>query len=236
SKKYFISDEEAFDALNKIIRFVEEENKDLLDRKESPFRVFPNQIPVSSFVEKRALSRDVKIPLQIKDVLKTIGEDWYEKLVRDEISVFERESKLTIKDASDKIKEKIDKYFSGKLKEEEITSVQEGLFQLIGYSFTPTDSDFETLHKFAKRIFPDRTPDRLHAISVTEDFDYKPCQLWAIKTILKKVSEFSNLNNLSKHLFNTDYPEIKPEYSEAEKELMYRVDVFLNELIQYAIS
>src|SRR5690606_29435903 len=158
------------------------------------------------------------------------------KLVRDEISVFERESKLTIKDASDKIKEKIDKYFSGKLKEEEITSVQEGLFQLIGYSFTPTDTDFETLHKFAKLIFPDRTPDRLHAISVTEDFDYKPCQLWAIKTILKKVSEFSNLNNLSKHLFNTDYPEIKPEYSEAEKELMYRVDVFLNELIQYAIS
>lgn len=236
SKKFFPTIEMAFDALNKIIQFVENENKELLDRKQNPLRIFPDQTPESSFVEKKELSRDAQIPFQLKDVLKTTGDNWYEKLVRDEITVFERENKLTVKHASDKIKDKIEKYFSGKLKEEEKAPLNAGLFELLGYALQPMESNFELLHKFAKRIFPGKVSDTLQEISNADDFDYKPCQLWAIRTILKQVSELSNLDSLSKHLYNVGYPEIKDTYSEAEKELMYQVDFFLNDLIQYAIS
>ena len=117
SKKYFASDAAAFDVLNNIIRFGEDENKDLFDRKEKPLRVFPDQMPGSVFREKRELSRDVQIPFQLKDVLKTAGDNLYEKLIRDEILVFERDSKLRVKDVSDRIKEKVEKFFSGKVKE-----------------------------------------------------------------------------------------------------------------------
>src|SRR5690606_28521451 len=80
SKKYFPTNDEAFDALNKIIQFVEDENKELLDRKENPLRVFPDQTPESIFREKKDLSRDIHIPFQIKNVLRTTGDNWYEKL------------------------------------------------------------------------------------------------------------------------------------------------------------
>lgn len=236
SKKYFSNNEEAFSALNKIIQFAEDENKELLDRKENPLKVFPDQTPESIFREKRDLSRDINVPFQIKNLLRTTGDNWYEKLVRNEITIFERESKLTIKHASDIIKDKIEKSFSGKLKEEEEIQLSEGLFELIGYSFADSETDFETLHTFAARIFPDKVNDKLEEITVSNDFDYKPCQLWAIKTILKKVSELVDLNSLSQDLFNASYPEVKDEYSDAEKDQMYPVDVFLNDLIQFAIE
>jgi hypothetical protein len=236
SKKYFESEENAFDALNKIIRFVENENKELVDRKESPLKIFPDQTTDSIFAEKKELSRDMKIPFQIKDVLKTTGDNWYKKLVRDEITVFERENKLTVKNASDKVKEKIEKYFSNKLQEDELQHLKSGLFELIGYNYQNLEFDFQTLHRFAKLIFPGVVSETLKEIDGAEDFDYKPSQLWAIKTVLKKVSEFANLQNLSQHLFNVDYPEVKEQYSEDEKNIMYSVDVFLNDLIQYALG
>ncbi len=236
SKKYFPTNDKAFDALNKIIQFAEDENKDLLDRKENPLRVFPDQTPESTFTAKKELSRDVNIPIQIKNVLKTTGDNWYEKLVKDEITVFERESKLTVKQASDKIKDKVEKYFSNKLKEEENELLNEGLFELIGYSFSTIETDSEAIHKFSTHIFPDKVTNKLQEITGADDFDYKPSHLWAIKTVLKKVSELEDLNKLSQHLFNEHYPEVKEEYSEAEKDQMFQVDIFLNDLIQFAMA
>jgi hypothetical protein len=236
SKKYFENDDVAFDALNNIIRFTETENKELLNRKENALRIFPDQTQESTFVEKKELSRDVKIPEQLKDVLKKTGENWYEKLVRDEIIIFERDSKLTVKIASDRIKEKIEKYSQGKLKEEESLLLNDGLFELFGYCGKNQSKDFEYLFKVAKHIFNDKVNSTLIELEGVEDFDWKPFQLWAIKTVLRTISSFSNLKNLSLSLYNTNYPEIKDSYLPEEEEIRFKTDTFLNDLINYAIK
>jgi len=236
SKKYFESDVAAFEALNNIIRFTETENKELLNRKENALKIFPNQSQESTFTEKKELSRDAKIPAQLKDVLKKTGENWYEKLVRDEISVFERDSKLTIKNASDRIKEKIEKFFQSKLKEDEILPLNDGLFELFGYCGKNQLKDFEYLYNVAKHLFNDKINSVLIELEGVEDFEWKPFQLWAIKTVLSRISSFSNLNNLSLNLYKSAYPEIKDSYIPDEEDIKFKTDTFLNDLINYAIK
>jgi len=236
SKKYFPSDEDAFRALNEIIRFAENEDKDLLDRKENPLQIFPDQTNESSFRDKRSLNRDEQIPPQIKEVLNIIGDSWYERLIREEITAFERDSKLTVKSASNAIKEKIEKFFAGKLDDAEKAALKAGLFELIGCNRNSEDGNFKTLYNFVKQLFPGEIKEVLPEITDIIDFDYKSCQLWAVRAILTKTAAFGNLSNIAQHLFNETYPEAKGHYSEAELDLKYHVDIFINELIQYAIG
>jgi len=233
---YFKNEIAAFEALNKIIGFTELEDKELLNRKDKPLMVFPNQTTDSPFAEKIKLSRDVKVPKQLKDVLKTTNDNWYDKLVRDEITVFERDNKLTVKIVSDKIKEKIEKYFANKLTTDEKEFLDKGLFELAGYATVTNKTEIEILHKFLKQFFSDSISENIQEISGAEEFDWKPFQIWATKTLLKKVTELKTLNNLSLHLFNVGYPEIKDLHSEEEKNLMFKVDTTLNDIIQFVFN
>jgi hypothetical protein len=235
NETYFKNETAAFEALNKIIRFTEDEDKELLNRKGKPLSIFPNKAPNSPFTEKIRLSRDVGVPKELKDVLKTIGDDWYGKLVRDEVTVFEKESRLTVKLVSDKIREKLENYYANKLTPDEKLQLDNGLFELAGFATAANKAEIETLHKFLKQYFTD-VSETVQEIRAADDFDWKPFQNWAVKKILNKVSSFSTLSNLSFHLFSKNYPEIKDSYSEDEENLMFKVDTALNELIQFVIK
>ena len=233
---YFKNESLAFDILNKIIQFTEDENKELLNRKEKPLAVFPNQTPDSTFTEKLKLSRDVKVPKELKNVLKTVGDNWYDKLVRDEITVFERDSKLTVKITSDRLKERIEKYFINKLPADERVLLDKGLFELAGIATKNNRSESEMLHGFLKQFFPGTPSDAIQEITEAEDFDWKPVQIWAVKTLLKKISALETMNGISIHLFKKSYPEIKEKYSDEENDLMFKVDTALNAIIQFVTS
>lgn len=238
---YFKNDSLAFTALNKIIQFAEKEDKELLNRKDNPLRVFPNQSPNSFFVEKQKLSRDEGVPNELKDIMKAYGEDWYDKLVRDEITVFERESKLTIKLVSDKIRERVEKYFSNspypqnRLTDEDKKLLDNGMFEMAKYATSSNKTEMETLHKFLRLFFP-LLNDSVQVIPEMLDFDWKPYQNWAAKTILKKIESFETMDNFSLSLQNQHYPEIKEEYSEYEESIMYNVDTTLNDIINFFFS
>lgn len=235
NQTFFQNETSAFVALNKIIQFTEDEDKELLNRKEKPLMVFPNQLTDSPFSEKQRLSRDVSVPKQLKDVLKASGDNWYDKLVRDEITVFERESKLTVKFVSDKIRDKIEKYFANKLTADEKTQLDNGLFELAGLATAINKSEIETLHRFLKLFFTNLS-ESVQIISGAEDFEWKSFQIWATRTILKKVASFESLNNLSLHLLKLNYPEVKDFYSKEEDEIRFKVDTTLNDIIQFVFS
>ncbi|MBK7227237.1 MAG: hypothetical protein IPH96_18175 [Saprospiraceae bacterium] len=78
-----------------------------MNRKEKLLIIFLISQQIHHSQKKQKLSRDVNVPIQLKDVLKTTGENWYDKLVRDEVTVFERESKLTVKLVSDKTEKRL---------------------------------------------------------------------------------------------------------------------------------
>ncbi len=235
AKTYFLDETKAFEALNKIILFTEDEDKELLNRKEKPMSVFPNQTNDSTFTFKNNLSRDSNIPKQIKDIMKSIGENWYEKLVRDEITVFESESRLTVKIASDRIKDKVEKYYLRKLSEEEKKLLRLGLFELSGYSAEVNKTEIYTIHKFLKLYYPDKVSKCNEVLLRLEDFDWKPFQKWATRNILYKVSKFVNLDNFSLHLKNVNYPEYKESYTVEEEDLKFYIDTSLNEIIQFVL-
>ncbi|MBM3455055.1 MAG: DUF3883 domain-containing protein [Bacteroidetes bacterium] len=235
-KTYFKNEASAFEALNKILRFTEDEDKDLLDRKEKPLLILPNQTEESTFADKKDLSKDINIPKEIKDVLKKIGEKSYSSLVRSEITVFERESKMTVKLCSDKIRDRVDKCFANKLTEDEKLNLSDGLFELIGYSTAINITEIETLHKFAKQLFPEKTSEQVVEISGAEDFDWKPCMTWITKAILKKISNLKSMDNLALELFNKNYPEPKGEYTKEEEEICFKVDSLLNKLINFTFQ
>lgn len=235
-KTYFKDESSAFEALNKILRFTEDEDKELLDRKEKPLLILPNQDEYSTFTDKKELSRDINIPKEIKDVLKKVGEKSYSNLVRNEITVFERESKMTVKFSSDKIRDRVEKYFTNKLKEDEKLLLSDGLFELIGYSNTVNKSEIEALHKFARQFFPEKTSKVVEKISGAEDFDWKPCQTWILKAVLKKISELKTLDNLAKTLFDVHYPEPKDEYSKEDEDICFKVDSVINEIINFTFK
>lgn len=241
TSQYFENDSLSFASLNQIIQFVETEDKELLNRKENPLKVFPNQTTNSVFVEKQKLSRDGGIPKELKDILKTCGEDWYDKLIRDEITVFEKESKLTIKVVSDKIRDKIEKYFStstyqnNRLTEEEKSQLDNGMFELAAYATDSNKTEIESLHKFLKMLFSN-VSGSVRIIPEIIDFDWKPYQNWAAKTILKKIESFKTLDNFSLTLQLLHYPDIKQIYSEEEENVMHKVDTTLNEIINFFFS
>lgn len=237
SKSYFSSQKDSFEALNQIILFTEKIDKELINRKEKPYKILPCQDLSSSFRSKNELSKDAGLFPFIKEVLKTIGEDWYLKLVHDGVTAFDRDSKLTLKMASTEIKEKIEKDFLGKSKEEERPALCDGLFQLIGYSNTENLDTNKTLYKFLKVIFHEKNlTNEVQFISDAEDFDWEPCQRWILVHILKSLTNCKNLFSLSKLVFDETYPEIKEEYSESEDVIRFRVDTFLNEIIKFSIE
>lgn len=235
--KYFKDDENsAFKALNEIIQFVEDEDSKLINDKENGISIFPDQTFDSKFRKKNNLSRDIGIPKQIKEVLNDLGEDWYKDLVRNEITIFERDSKLTVKDASNKIREIIEQWILKKPEEGTRLSVENGLFKLSKYYTTETKEEISNINEYLNEYFPIQASESLVVLNVVEDFDWNPIKNWSVLQIFEKVSSFTNLENFSKHVFNKEYPAIKDKYSDEENKLRFQVDTKLNKLIQFGLK
>jgi|GEM_PF-2456789 len=231
-------------ALNEIILFTEEENKDLLDRAENPYCIIPSQ--AGPFTEKRKLSRDKGwpdnlIPRQLKDVLVTMGNNWYEKLVDDNISCFISERKRTVKEASDLVKAKTEKYLLRPVfKESELEEVKnfenynEAMFELI--SISSVDSVVHTaLFTFVKALFPGVSKTKIELIENASEFDWSYCHRWIISCCMEKVAAFGCMDSLSQLLFTSTYP-TGIKLTDAESDLKFKADTFLNDLIAFAAN
>lgn len=228
---YFQNEMNAFNVLNDIIRFTEEEKSELLNRKEDAIAVFPNQDESSPFSVKRELSLDRNVPKQIKDILRTIGKDWNKKLLRKEITEFDRDVIFTTKKASDIIRETVEKYLSDSLVDSESQNLVSGLFELSGYYTIGEKEELSQIFEFLKLYFPDRVDETFSEISEIDEFDWDPYKNWATRTIFKKVSEFESMDGLCKYLFNLKYPPSNPQ-----SELRYKVDMALNDLIKFGLE
>lgn len=232
----------AYEVLNEIIQFTELEDKELLDRNEQPFLVIPSQ--QGKFTEKKLLRRDKGwpehlIPKQIKDVLKTMGNNWYEKLVKDEITCFESTMTRSVKDASERIKTKAEKYLlKPVIKESEVeelknlTNFKSAMFELIGY-YPGNDVGHETIFQITSTLFPDNVSHELSVIAGADDFDWSSCKRWLLTSCLEKVASFENMNELCRFLTNMDYPDSE-KLTVEQQDVKYQADVFVNELIGFA--
>ncbi|MBL0235689.1 MAG: hypothetical protein IPQ02_03490 [Saprospiraceae bacterium] len=72
---------------------------------------------------------------------------------------------MTVKLVSDKIREKIEKYFLNTLASEEKPLLDKGLFELSGFATSTNKSEIESLHKFLKQIFPENVSESVKEIS-----------------------------------------------------------------------
>ncbi|HVS91211.1 MAG TPA: DUF3883 domain-containing protein [Mucilaginibacter sp.] len=234
SQTYFSTEMAAFDALNKIIRFVEDEDRDLVDRKEDAYRIFPDQTQDGKFVSKSSLSRDENIPKEIKDVLALTGDNWYDKLVKNEITVFERDATLDVSDASNALRKKVEKYFDSSIDKDYLAQLENGLFKLSTLAPPGKLTDSEELYLISKQVFKERKFDSLQEIEIDSDFEWQHCRLWNIKMILKKVASFGDLYSLASELFDLTYPATKINYTEEENDIRFKVDTFLNNLIEFS--
>lgn len=240
NKTYFEDEPLAFKALNEIIQFTEDENKELLNRKieEGPLAIFPNQTSDSTFLTKKELSRDLKVPKELKDVLKIIGEDWYSKLVRNEILIFERDSTFSVEKASNQIRDLIEEYQTDNLEEEEVTKLVNGLFNLSKYYSPEEKKELNEIHGFLNNFFPDNVENETIEIPALKNFNWKPYKNWAVEKIVKKVSEFQSMNNLSLFLTKKNYPKLNEnfQYSEEDEKIMFKADSKLNKVINFVFS
>lgn len=237
NSRYFQGDESmAFRALNEIIQFAESEDNDLINDKDEAIAIFPNQTLESNFTYKKCLSRDAGIPNQIKEVLRVLGENWYKELVRNEITVFERDSRLTVKEASNKIRELIELWMIGTLPDDDFLHVEEGLLILSSYCSEETEEEIININKYLNEYFPKKTKETVEVLMQVEDFNWNPIKMWAVTQIFQKVSSFSCLENFSIHLFDKSYPSLKEDYTDEETELMFKVDTKINDLIQFALK
>jgi hypothetical protein len=235
---------EAYKVLNEIIRFTENENKDLLDRHEDPFLIVPSQ--QGQFTEKKKLRRDKGwperlIPKPIKDVLKTMGNNWYEKLVKDEITCFESTMTRSVREASERVKVKVEKYLlKSVIKETDVEELQSlenfktAMFELIGF-YGGDDSEHQSIFDFAKKLFPAEILQDLTAVTGAEDFDWASCKRWLISSCLEKVASFENMNVLCYFLNKNEYPD-HDDLTDDEQATKFITDGFLNDLISFAFT
>ncbi len=101
AKQLSKNESNAFIWLNDFIRFIEENEPNLLDE----FAVLPNQY--GDFIFKKDLNIDEKIPKELKEVLAKIGEDWKLKLLDTNVNC-KVGKELDIKDISTEIDRIID--------------------------------------------------------------------------------------------------------------------------------
>jgi len=239
TSKYFPENERlAYQILNKIIQFTESENKELLDRVKDPYLIIPAQS--GTFTEKKKLRRDKgwpesPIPLEVKNVLKTMGNNWFEKLVKDEITCFESSMTRSIKDASDRVKAKAEKYLSKPILKEtekaELESFNKAMFELIAYCNEATDTH-KMIFKLSKRLFPEELKSDLTLITGAQDFDWSYCHRWVVEKCLDKIANFESMQGLCSFLNDADYP-VTTIMSEDEQQLKFQTDGFINEVIVF---
>lgn len=239
---YFPDDpERAYFVLNRIISFTEIENPDLLNRSENSYWIIPSQ--QGTFTEKKKLRRDKGwpdklIPNSIKDVLRTMGDNWYGKLVSDQITCFESDVKRGVKDASERVRAKAEKYLSmpviserDMIEQEKLDEFKKAMFELIALS-PQADQDHETIFNFAKRLFPESSAKELKIICDAEDFVWSYCKRWIVEICLEKVASMGDMAKLSVFLTGSEYPN-NPTVIE-EIDLKFKVDSFVNDLIGFA--
>jgi hypothetical protein len=243
TEKYFEGNAaEAYKALNEIIRFTEEENKELLDRIEDPFLIIPSQTGL--FTEKKKLRRDKgwpehPIPHQIKTVLKTMGNNWFEKLVSDDILCFESVMTRSVKEASDRVKAKAEKYLLKPIiKESEVEELKNleqfyaAMFELIGFC-SGLSEHHQDIFDLCRKLFPDLVSGELIVIDGAKDFDWSYCYRWMAEICTEKIASFKNMEGLCHFLNGKVYP-AATGLTDEEINIKYSTDTFISGVISFA--
>ncbi|HLP87078.1 MAG TPA: hypothetical protein VK184_00530 [Nostocaceae cyanobacterium] len=172
--------------LEKLINFVLEEEQELLDN----LAIIPNQY--GNFKPRKELWEDKNIPEALKDILKTLQEDWRVNLKHPQIKTVN----LTIVKAVDDIITRINKI----IKENKNPNIHSAVLELI--SCFPSDNGSSNKNhdfwRFAKDFYPN-TPDK-KILKNWSDSIWEECHKWFVHKICKDVEQQQNIEKLTAHL------------------------------------
>lgn len=200
AKQLKVTPEDAISWLNCFIAFLKQEDQSLLYSKKV---IFPNQEGI--FKKEEELYIDDKIPDELKDALEGFGLDYRGKLLDVRIQGFEDNNKITVKDASDDIKKRLQE---AKEKDkdnlEEYWSFSVPVYHLISY-FPDSQSDDSNkleIWDFASRFYTGEIPPKKHLTNL-QDFSWDACNKWILNSIAKDIDNFKNLEDFVKY-FNSE--------------------------------
>lgn len=170
--------------LNKVIAYTHSESEKLL----SDFAIIPNQY--GDFRKKEEVWGDENIPVELKDVLKTLQKDWRLNLQNKQIDSFKPAVSKTIDDIVTEINAiiKVDS-----------TSVpiKTAILDLLSCSVKDEEIALkrQSYWKFAKEFYP-TTPDQKN-IESWNDLLWDEADKWFIKNLVYEISLKKNLQSLT---------------------------------------
>ena len=176
--------------LNSVIQFVVSEDEKLL----TEFAIIPNQY--GTFKKSEELWADDNVPRELKDVLKTLENDWRLRLQHNQITSYESINKKGIDDSV----ELINKIIESKAN---VAVIRKAVLELL--SCFPNDKNLSKerhfFWKFAKEFYPN-TPDK----KVLENWIstvWKECDKFFMRFLTFDISQKQTVVNLTTHL-NSD--------------------------------
>jgi hypothetical protein len=176
--------------LNSVIQFVVSEDEKLL----TEFAIIPNQY--GTFKKSEELWADDNVPRELKDVLKTLENDWRLRLQHNQITSYEAINKKGIDDSV----ELINKIIEAKAN---VTVIRKAVLELL--SCFPNDDNLSKerhlFWKFAKEFYPN-TPGK----KVLENWIstvWKECDKFFMRFLTFDISQKQTVVNLTTHL-NSD--------------------------------
>lgn len=180
------NEEEALHWLNQAIEFIVAEEPRLL----TDFAVIPNQY--NEFRKREELYIDDNVPKELKDVLKTLQEDWRSKLKNRKITACDLAKNKGINDIVVRINQII--------KENSNLCIKNAVLELI--SCFSEDSNFpqfrHTVWKLAKDFYQD-VPEQKGLESWISTV-WEECDKWLVRTLIQDISHKQNISNLTNHL------------------------------------
>lgn len=185
------NDSEALDWINQVIDLTIKDSEEFLD----DYPVIPNQY--NQFKAKNELYHDQAIPEALKDVLKTLNDDWRETLAHKGIT-YQISKVLDINKAIDKINEVV--------RENKQSSLRKAVYTLVSCfpyeaTFTQNKELVSTRNAIWKlaRDLDKSVPDKFPLEAWTSVL-WKEADLWLLGNLVEDIEKLRNIEILSKTL------------------------------------
>jgi hypothetical protein len=185
-----LTENETLTWLNSVIEFVVSEDDKLL----TEFAVIPNQYGTFKKIEE--LWADDNVPKELKDVLKTLENDWRLRLQHSQISAYKANTKKGIDDSVELINKIIEANAN-------VAVIRKAVLELL--SCFPNDNNLpkerHLFWKFAKEFYPN-TPDK-KGLENWSSTVWKECDKFFMRYLTFDISQKQTVENLTTHL-NSD--------------------------------
>jgi hypothetical protein len=177
------------DWLNRILQFIEGEASEIFDA----YEVLPNQHGV--FKLRKDLYEDKGIAKEFKEILLSLGVDWFEQLLNPAIKI-KMNSYRTVSAISDSINGIIRKN-ENKYQDSEFNKA---LYSLVALGNAQMTKEHEKVWEFSRALYFTEVPEKISIVSNSEKFDWKDCLHWQVNKLVKDISVFKYVEVLQGEL------------------------------------